>query len=225
MNHKTATLTLLLLMVFPFAAHAETSRGTVTGTVLDPSGAVVGGVHVTLTGVETGVQLSTDSNEAGVYRFDAVDLGVYHLTVTQPGFATYIGTEIAVEANRTTTVNPRLELGTAETRIEVSSESSEILTKDSPLRGGNFQPRQVRDLPLTSLNPISLARTLPGATEASGSRVWGGGTGGLSNGGGFSINGQRPRGNNYMLDGTENNEVLLSGEEQVFTIADAVEEV
>src|SRR5215510_8943967 len=220
MNDKIAILALLLLIVFPFAAPAQTSRGTVTGTVLDPSGAVVGGAHVTLTGVETGARLSTDSNESGIYRFDAVDLGVYDLTVTQPGFATYVGTAINVEANRTTTVDPRLELGAAETRIEVSGESSEILTRDSPLRGGNFQPRDVRDLPLTSLNPLSLARTLPGATEATGSRVTNG-----ANGAGFSINGQRPRGNNYMLDGTENNEVWLSGEEQVFTIADAVEEV
>src|SRR5215510_721370 len=225
MNDKIAILALLLLMVLPFAAHAQTSRGTVTGTVLDPTGAVVAGARVTLTGVETGVQLSTNSNEAGVYRFDAVDLGVYVLTVTQPGFATYVGTEINVEANRTTTVNPRLELGAAEARIEVSAELSEILTRDSPLRGGNFQPQEVRDLPLTSLNPLSLARTLPGATEASGSRVWGGTTSGISNGGGFSVNGQRPRGNNYMLDGTENNDVAFTGEEQLFTIADDVEEV
>ena len=131
---------------------------------------------------------------------------------------------IDVEANRVTTFDPRLEVGAAETRIEVSGESSEILIKDSPLRGGNFQPREVRDLPLVSLNPLSLARTLPGATEATGSTMLGGGVA-ENNGGGFSINGQRPRGNNYMLDGTENNEVWLSGEEQVFTIADAVEEV
>jgi hypothetical protein len=126
-----------------------------------------------------------------------------------------------VEANRTTTVNPRLEVGAAETRIEVSAGSSEMLVKDSPLRGGNFHPREVRDLPLPLLNPISLARTLPGATEAAGSTV----TSGVANTGGFSINGQRPRGNNYMLDGTDNNEVWLTGEEQVFTIADAIEEV
>ena len=76
------------------------------------------------------------------------------------------------------------------------------------------------------MNPLSLARTLPGVTEASGQPGLGRRDGhGTNNGGGFSINGQRPRGNNYMLDGTENNEVLFSGEEQVFTIADAVEEV
>src|ERR1700758_2457712 len=190
-----STLQVAALLLVAISGNAQTSRGTVAGTVLDPSRAVVGGAHVTLTAVETGVQLSTDSNEAGVYRFDAVDLGVYVLTVTQPGFATYVGTEINVEANRTTTVDPRLELGAAEARIEVSTESSEILTKDSPLRGGNFQPQEVRDLPLTSLNPLSLARTLPGATEASGSQLLVSG-----NGGKFSINGQRPRGNNYLLD-------------------------
>src|SRR5215510_16523617 len=169
MNHTTATLTLLLLMVFPFAAHAQTSRGTVTGTVLDPSGAVIGGAHVTLTGIDTGVRLSTGSNEAGVYRFDAVDLGGYDLTVEHPGFRTYSAMGINVQANRVTTLNPSLDVGTAETKVDVSAESCELLVKDSPLRGGNFQPREIRDLPLVSLNPLSLARTLPGATEASGS--------------------------------------------------------
>jgi hypothetical protein len=199
--------------------HAQTSRGTVTGTVLDPAGAVVGAARVTLAGIETGVRLTTRSNEAGVYRFDAVDLGVYELQVTHPGFQIYLGSRIRVEANRVTTFDPHLEVGTAEARIEVSAESSEILIKDSPLRGGNFQPREVRDLPLTSSNPLSLARTLPGVTDASGSRVWSTGAGG-----GFSINGQRPRGNNYLLDGTENNDSAFTGEEQVLTIADAVEE-
>ena len=213
------------LLALAVAANAQTSRGTVTGAILDPTGAVIGGAQVTLTSVETGVRLSTESNEAGVYRFDAVDLGVYDLTVTHPGFRAYVATGIGVEANRATTIDPKPEVGAAETKVEVSAESNEILVKDSPLRGGNFQPREVRDLPMISLNPLSLARTLPGATEASGSRVWGGTTAGVSNGGGFSINGQRTRGNNYMLDGTENNDIAFTGEEQVFTIADAVEEV
>jgi hypothetical protein len=127
-----------------------------------------------------------------------------------------------MEANRVTTVDPRLEVGTPENSIEVSAESSELLVKDSPLRGGNFQWREVRDLPLVSSNPLSLARMLPGVTEASGSQVW---SNLASPGAGFSINGQRPRGNNYMLDGTENNSAYYSGEDQVFAIADAIEEV
>ena len=223
-----STLRLAALLLVASSANAQTSRGTVTGTVLDPTGAVIAGASVTLTGVETGVRLSTNSNDAGIYRFDAVDPGTYDLTVSLPGFRTYLSTRIGVEANRATTIDPTLQVGAAETRIEVSGESSEILIKDSPLRGGNFQTSEVCNLPLIALNPISLARVLPGATEASGSTVWGGGSGGgtgNATGGGFSINGQRPRGNNYLLDGTENNDSFVSGEEQVFTIADAVQEV
>ena len=211
-----------IVLALALAAHAQTSRGTVTGTVLDPTSAAVAGAHVSLTGTDTGVKLSTTSNDAGVYRFDAVDLGVYQLQVAHPGFQTYVGSGIDVEANRVTTFDPRLQVGAVDTRIEVNGESSELLVKDSPLRGGNFEPRDVRDLPLPGLNPLSLARTLPGATDAAGSTI----NAGLVNAGAaFSINGQRPRSNNYMLDGTDNNEIWLSGEEQVFTIADAIEEV
>jgi hypothetical protein len=213
---------LVTFLAIALVAPAQTSRGTVTGSVLDPTGAVISGARITLTGVDTGVKLSTVSNDAGIYRFDAVDLGVYELQVQHPGFRTYLGAGIHVEANRVTTFDPRLEVGTAETRIEVNGESSELLVKDSPLRGGNFQPREVRDLPLTLLNPLSLARILPGATEAAGST---GNSGVMKSGGNFSINGQRPRGNNYLLDGTDNNEIWMSGQEQIFTIADAVQEV
>jgi hypothetical protein len=227
MKRNTATFALLLMLALPFASHAQTSRGTITGTVLDPAGTAIAGAQLRLTSVETHAQLSTQSNETGIYRFDAVDLGGYDLQVTHPEFKTFLVTGINVAANRVTTFDPNLELGTAETRVEVTSEASDILIKDSPLRGGNFRPHEVKDLPLMSLNPLSLARTLPGATESSGSVVYGGGTDGLNsnNGGGFAINGQRPRGNNYLLDGVENNEIWMSGEEQVFNIADAVEEV
>lgn len=204
------------------ASHGQTSRGTVTGTILDASGSVVPNARVALTSTDTGARFSNSSNDAGVYRFDAVDLGTYELSIAQPGFRTWQASGLRVEANRVTTVDPHLQIGTAEITVQVSGESAEILTRDSPLRGGNFQPREVRDLPLVSLNPLSLARTLPGVTDASGSKVW---TGTANAGGGFSVNGQRPRGNNYMIDGTENNDVWLTGAEQAFAIADAIEEV
>jgi hypothetical protein len=172
------------------AAYGQTSRGTVTGTIIDASGAVVAAARVVLTGTETGARRSTVSNEAGVYRFDAVDLGLYGLEVTHAGFRTFLSSGIGVEANRVTTVDPRLEVGASEIAIEVSGESSDLLVKDSPLRGGNFLPREVRDLPLMSLNPISLARTLPGVIQPSGTFLWGG-----AEATSFSVNGQRPRGN------------------------------
>jgi hypothetical protein len=217
---------------FSCLAQAQTSCGAVAGTVLDPSGASIAGANLELTAADTGVRKSARGNESGSYRFDSVDPGLYTLTVTRAGFKTYAAEKIAVEANRTTTIDPRLEVGDASTRVNVSAETSDLLTRDAPLRGGNFHSREANDLPLIGLNPLSLARTLPGATEAFGSTISSGGyaastpaSTATADGAGFSINGQRPRGNNYLLDGTENNEVWIIGEEQVFTITDAIEEV
>ena len=73
------TLRIATALVFALAVHGQTSRGTVTG-------AVIRGARVRLAGVDTGAKLSTMSNDSGVYRFDAVDLGVYELEVAHAGF-------------------------------------------------------------------------------------------------------------------------------------------
>jgi len=210
-----------MLILLSGFAQGQTSRGTVTGTITDVSDAVIAGASLVLTHTETGIRRATSSNEAGLYRFDAVDLGVYELKVTHPGFRPLISRMVRVNANRATTIDLRLEVGGTETAIEVSAESEELLVKDGPLRGGNFLSREVRDLPLISLNPISLARTLPGVIQPSGSHLWQSGGQATE----FSVNGQRPRGNNYLLDGTENNDIGFTGVAQPFNIADAVEEV
>src|SRR5262245_22241308 len=111
---------LVAVLTLVCAANAQTSRGTVTGTVLDPTGAVIAGASVTLTAVGTCVLHSTSSNDVGVYRVDAFDLRADELTVSLPGFSTYLRTDIGVEACRATTIDPPLEVGSAETKIEVS---------------------------------------------------------------------------------------------------------
>jgi hypothetical protein len=202
-------------------ALAQTSRGTVSGTVTDPSGAVVMGAAINLTSTETGVQRSATSNEAGIYRFDAVDLGRYEIKVTQQGFRPFLATGFGVEANRTTTLDVRLEVGAVDQQVTVSAESSEVLVRDGPLRGGNFLAREVRDLPLVGGNPLSLAFTLPGVIRTSGSVSWRNNWGQYN----FAVNGQRQRSNNFLLDGTDNNDLGWTGPAQPFQIADAVEEV
>src|SRR5215831_4957447 len=92
----------LLLAVL---AEAQTSRGTVTGTVTDPSGGVVGGASVELSRIATGVRRMAITNGAGIYRIDAVDLGKYELRVAHAGFKVFVATELGVEANRTAVVD------------------------------------------------------------------------------------------------------------------------
>jgi Carboxypeptidase regulatory-like domain len=80
--------------------------GAVTGTITDTSGAVIVGASVVLKHTKTGVRLSNNSNEAGIYRFDAVDLGTYEIKVTHPGFRPFLATMVRVDANRATTIDP-----------------------------------------------------------------------------------------------------------------------
>lgn len=198
---------------------AQTSRGAITGTVTDISGAVISRAEVLLRHTETGVIRSTVTNEAGIYQFDAVDLGTYTLKVEKPGFRPFLSTGVGVEANRATTLNARLEVGDLRAEIRVNAEAADLLAKDGPLRGGNLQPDEISKLPLSDLDPISLARTLPGVSDPAGNVFF------PIFGGWVSINGQRPRGNNFLLDGTDNNDPVFGGTAQPFNIPDAVQEL
>src|SRR5438067_1732534 len=94
------------VMALAVTAEGQTSRGTVSGTVTDPSGSVIIAAGIALTQTETGLRRSATTNEAGIYRFDAVDLGNYDLKVTHAGFKTFLATGVGVQANLTTTVDP-----------------------------------------------------------------------------------------------------------------------
>jgi outer membrane receptor protein involved in Fe transport len=200
---------------------AQTSRGTISGTVTDAQGSVIVGARVLLTSKGTGVARSTITNSAGIYRFDAVDLSTYTLKIDQSGFKQFVSTDIAVEANRTATIDVALEVGVGETVVTVNASSDELLIKDAPIRGGSINSQNISQLPISGLEPISLARTLPGVVQAVGSSTFGNGGQNTQ----FSVNGQRPRGNNYLLDGTENNDISVGGNAQTFNITDAVQEV
>ena len=78
---------------------AQTSRGTVTGTVRDPQGASVADAKIELHNRETNQTRSTTTNESGIYRFDAVELGVYDLTTRATGFKAFIKHQIRIVAN------------------------------------------------------------------------------------------------------------------------------
>src|SRR6266404_3337398 len=201
-------------------ANAQSSRGAVLGTVTDASGGVVGGASVELRRIATGVRRIATTNGAGAYDFEAVDLGTYTLKIAHAGFNSFEAIALAVEANRTAVFDVRLEIGNEAVTIQVTADA-EAVSKDGPLRGGNFSADEISRLPLSGLTPLSLARSLPGVIRPSGGTVVAGGGEAVD----FAVNGQRVRGNNFLLDGTENNDIGFAGVAQPFNIADAVEEV
>jgi outer membrane receptor protein involved in Fe transport len=193
---------------------AQTSRGIVSGVIKDQSGAVIPGAEITLTNTDTTVARTAVTNDEGFYRFDAVDLGNYSVRVAATGFGPATKTGIVVNANQTSAVDADLAPGTQEVVVEVTADAGGQLQTEAPVRGGNISTRQITELPIAA-NPTALALTLPGVvTNRTGVGV-----------GTFSINGARGRSNNFLIDGTENNDISVAGQGFQITNRDAVQEV
>jgi len=191
---------------------------TLTGRITDPSGSVIAGVKIQATHVETNVTFPTETNEEGLYTIPNLPPGTYRVVVQKAAFRTIVKPDVELHVQDVITLNFSMELGSVEENVTV--EAGAPLVQMTPQRGGDFLSQEVRDLPLVALNPLSLARTLPGTIELPGTRVFS-----LFPESSFSVNGQRSRANNYLLDGTENNDFAFTGVAQPFNIADAVEEV
>src|SRR5258708_23714401 len=213
---KIRLIGILLISAFcAFAAIDQPSRVTVTGTVTDHTGAVISGATVTLTNPQTGVERSTTTNGEGIYRLDAVDPGSYSVKISAAGFGEVTKTNIEVAANQTADVGATMAPAGQQVTVDVTTESGTLLQTEAPVRGGNIEERRITELPFAGRNPVALALTLPGVS----SNRFGFGVGT------FSVNGSRGRSNNFLIDGTENNDISVAGQAFQITNPDAVQEV
>ncbi|HWW74892.1 MAG TPA: carboxypeptidase-like regulatory domain-containing protein, partial [Pyrinomonadaceae bacterium] len=160
-----ALAALLACLFLPTAAFGQTSRGTVSGNVTDPNGAVVAGAAVTLTNTQTNVSRTATTNDEGAYRFDAVELGTYTVKVAAGGFGELAKTNVEVLANQIATVDAQLQPGGQNITVDVTADSGAILQTEAPVRGGNIEAARITELPFAGRNPVSLALTLPGVSS------------------------------------------------------------
>jgi outer membrane receptor protein involved in Fe transport len=191
---------------------------TLTGRVTNPSGTVVAGVRVEATNVETNVTFTGETNAEGRYYIPDLPPGTYRVIVQKFAFVTIVKPNVELHVQDLIALNFSIEVGSVVESVTV--EEGAPLIQASPQRGGDFVSREARDLPLVLLNPVTLARTLPGVLELPGTSLPG-----TFKEAAFSVNGQRPTANNYLLDSTDNNQMEGTGIAQPFNIADAVEEV
>src|SRR5262249_4963498 len=141
-------------------AVAQTSRGTVSGLVTDPQNAVIPGAEIELTNLDTNVVRETKTNEAGLYRFDAVDPGQYKTAVKHTGFKTFTTSGFEVSAAQQVRLDLPIELGDVQESVTVTAEGV-TLQFEAPVRGGTVLNRDVVTLPYASRDPVSLSLTLP----------------------------------------------------------------
>src|SRR5438034_2826009 len=207
---KRAVLGLIIAAsLLPGSLAAQAVTGTIIGVITDSSGAVMPGASVTLTNTGTGLTriVITDSN--GEYTAPLLPTGKYTVKAELSGFKTVTTPDVALGVDQKFRVNMRLEIGAVEESITVTGASPLVQTSSSEL-GTTVNEEQIQTLPLNGRNFVNLTRTVPGVVRGiPGANIDGAGSLAWRASASFSANGQRPRDNNYMLDGVDNNETWL----------------
>jgi hypothetical protein len=219
--YEIAAASALVLALCAGSGLAQTSKGSIGGTVTDASDAVIVGASVTAKNNDTGEVRSAATGANGQYRIDAVELGSYEVTFTETGFAPLTLDAITVPGSVVTSVNAKLTVsGTAQT-VVVESTNAAVQTEDGAI-SQTIGAAEVQQIPYDSLDPYALVTTLPGVNTV---------TSGLynftndTNGTAYSSDGERARGNNFLIEGQDNNEAAIHGQELQPENFQAVQEV
>jgi Carboxypeptidase regulatory-like domain len=176
---------------------AQTTTGSIVGTIADSTGAVVANAAVTVTNIDTGATTKTTSDSSGNYVVTPLPVGRYTVTVEARGFKKSINEGITLNVQDRIGVNVTLEVGQVTETVEVQAAAPALQTDTSYL-GQVIESQKIVDLPLNgrfftrlAVLTAGVAPTAPGARD--------------ERTGGFSANGVRPYQNNYLLDGIDNN--------------------
>ncbi|MBM3783213.1 MAG: hypothetical protein FJW30_02575 [Acidobacteria bacterium] len=210
---------LLFLLSVPVAA--QTFQATLTGRVLDPSGAVVPAARVETTSAATGVKQRTVTGPDGVYNFPLLPPGRYSLQGVAPGFATVVVENVILEVGSRTALDIELRIDTTGTSVQVTADAAALQIKsESGERSDLITNRQIRDLALNGRNILDLMKVIPGVVSNVSGQV--SNDGGVRN---FNINGARGTQKEVSIDGSSN--VIAGANQRVHVTInpDAIQEV
>jgi len=217
---KGVRLTALFLLAAS-SVLAQQGTGTVSGSVLDPSGAAIPGAEVEVINVDTNATFRTTTNESGYYTAPGQSVGQYQITAESPGFKRTERSGVTLQVNQNAVVNITLEIGDTVETVEVTGEAALVDTAGATL-GEVIERRRVSDLPLNGRNALALTLLNAGVVSNAGPTNSGFGDRGIQLSS-ISINGSPNSMNAQMLDGN-NNTLSYVGEVGVPPAVDAVEE-
>ena len=155
-------ISVCLCVCLALQAFGQSSDARVSGTVSDPSGAVLPGVEVKATNTATGVEATAVSNGAGAYNFASLLPGTYNINASLPGFQTQTLTNVPLGNAAQVRLNFTLQVGGVATNVEVSVAASQILLESSSSVGNVLEQQKVNDLPLVSNNVMDLVGVMAG---------------------------------------------------------------
>ncbi len=139
-----ARIFLVFVLLAAVSLSAQTFRGTILGTVTDPSGAVVSGAKVTVKNTGTGLERSTETSGDGSYSVPELPIGSYDVTVSQSGFQTFVAKGVTVDVATERRVDASLKTGEISTKVEVSADQLPMVETTTNDLGGVLTARNRR---------------------------------------------------------------------------------
>jgi hypothetical protein len=197
-------ITLLAVLMGTNAAMGQDVTATITGTVMDPSGAAVVGATVTAKSVERGTVFKAQSNQDGIYRITQLPVGNYDLRVEKDGFQTTLYPAFTLVLNQIARIDVQMKMGQVSQTVEVTG-AAPILKTEATLVDTIIDSKTNEALPLATRNYVELTLLSPGAVHPDPSSFNNGDN--VASGARPFINGNREQANNFLLDGMDNNQV------------------
>ena len=214
------------VVAFPALLPGQAISGDLVGAISDATGAMIPNVTITATNDATGVKITTTTDTEGAYRLANLPPGSYTLTASTTGFATTTLKGVQVQLNNTVTQNLSLTVGETATTVEVTGAATPLDTTTAQVQT-TYETKQLAELPTASFS-----RTGGIASQVQSAAIWnvsllGAGvasSGGVGQGTGPTVAGQRPENNTFYMDGVGDNNFYSTGPLAIVS-NDAVAEV
>jgi len=161
MKRNTTVTLLALLLFFAVALHAQVLTGTLTGTVIDATEAVIPNAKVTATDTSTGQTATATTNASGIFTITNLSNGFYRVTVEASGFAKFTIQQVQVNVAQTSRTIIKMEVAKTGTEVVVSADQILVQAESAELKG-TVDRAQIMNLPLPTRNPLDLVRLMPG---------------------------------------------------------------
>jgi hypothetical protein len=195
---KFISILAFLILFAAISLHAQTTNGSIEGSVTDPSGGAVAGARVTARNMDTGLTQATATTEAGIYSLPNLPPGRYSVTVEAPNLKKYAQEGVTVTTGTAISLNIPMQLGAVSDSITVTADATQLQTTTSEI-GATVSPTLIANLPLqvsgTIRNPVQFIELVPGFV------------GGVANDPGsnssddFKVNGGQEGGTDILVDG------------------------
>jgi hypothetical protein len=190
-----------LLSLSSIPALAQVSA-VLSGRVVDPSGAVVSGATVTATSLETGFARSAVTNQSGMYELLALPVGRYQVSAQKDGFAVEVRTGLLLVLGQNATIDFSLKVGQVAEQVKVEADAAMVTATTEDI-SGLVGEKEVKALPLNGRSYDLLLSLNPGIVNFTAEKTGGIGVSNSTTGNNFSVSGNRPQQNLFLLNGVE----------------------